>query len=295
MIPSETTDPGATVSSEAPRCLNCGAELSGPWCSQCGQEDHDLRVSLRRLGSEFFAEHLGVESKVPQTFRALVTRPGFLTQEYLAGRRARWVLPLKLYLTSSVLYFLLMSLPFLGDLRTDVTFSETDSAAVDSASAETRRPPIVSGDDTASSALERRLAERAAKVGTMSSEEQSERFTKGLATWMPNAVFVLLPIFAGLLYLLYRDTGRFFAEHLIFALHVHAFAFLILTLNLFVPEPFGLVGQLWLLVYVYLALRRVYAESPRRTALKFAGLVVPYGILLIGVTMFVLLAIFATV
>jgi hypothetical protein len=119
------------VTPEAPRCLKCGAELSGSWCSQCGQEDHDLRVSLKRLANDFFAEQLGLESKVPRTLWALVSRPGFLTKEYLAGRRVRWVLPLKLYLSTSVVYFLLLSLPFAGNFRANVTLTGTDSSAVD--------------------------------------------------------------------------------------------------------------------------------------------------------------------
>jgi hypothetical protein len=101
---------------------------------------------------------------------------------------------------------------------------------------------------------------------------------------MPNAVFLLLPVFTFLLYLLYRKSGRFFAEHLIFTLHVHAFAFVVLTLELILPDWMEIIVPVWILVYLYLALRRVYQESHRRTALKFAGLLVSY-MLIFQVTM----------
>src|SRR5512133_3896968 len=93
----------------APRCLNCGAELDGPFCAQCGQHDHELRISIKRLASDFLAEQLGLESKVPTTLWKLISRPGLLTKEYLVGHRVRSLLPLRLYLSASVIYFLLFS------------------------------------------------------------------------------------------------------------------------------------------------------------------------------------------
>ena len=256
-----------------------------------------MRVSLKRLANDFFAEQLGLESKVPRTLWALVSRPGFLTKEYLAGRRVRWVLPLKLYLSTSVVYFLLLSLPFAGNFRANVTLTGTDSSAVDSTA-----PRVITGGtiqrdtaDTTSSALERRLEERATKVGEMSPEERIARFREGFVKWMPNAIFLLLPVFAAILYLLYRRTGRFFAEHLIFALHIHAFVFAVRAVSLFLPELLVLIGQLWILAYLYLAMRNVYGEPNSRTAAKYVGLVLPYGVILIGVTLLVMLAIFATV
>ena len=60
------------------------------------------------------AEQLGLESKVPTTLWRLISRPGVLTREYLAGKRVRSLLPLRLYLSASVIYFLLLSVPFFG-------------------------------------------------------------------------------------------------------------------------------------------------------------------------------------
>jgi hypothetical protein len=275
-----------TSETGSPRCLNCGAELSGPFCSQCGQQDHDIRVSLARLVKDFFAEHLGLESKVPRTLWALVSRPGMLTKEYLAGHRVRWIPPLRLYLFASVVYFLLLSLPFVADLNKAVRITETARAEMDSAG--------VVAPDTALSALEKRLEGKAARIGAMTEAERTAFFRESFTRFMPNAVFLLLPFFAWILYLLYRSGGRFFAEHLIFALHVHGFAFIALSFALFLPSIGRVVVQVWILAYLYLALRRVYGESRGRTVGKFAGLIVPYMLLLLAATFAVLLIIFAT-
>lgn len=279
-----------TSETGSPRCLNCGAELSGPFCARCGQQDHDIRVSLARLVRDFFAEQLGLESKVPRTLWTLVSRPGLLTKEYLAGHRVRWIPPLRLYLFASVIYFLLLSLPFVAEMNEAVRFTETDRAQVDSGRFVTL--DTIGGDDA--SALEKRLEGKAARIGAMTEDEQTAFFRESFTRFMPNAVFVLLPFFAWILYLLYRSSGRFYAEHLIFTLHIHAFAFIALTLALFLPSIGRVLAQLWIFVYLFLALRRVYGESRGRTAGKFAGLVVPYMLMLLTATFAVLLIIFAT-
>ena len=283
-----------TSDSGTPRCLNCGAELSGHWCAQCGQADNELRISLRRLGKDFLADHFGLESKVPTTLWLLLTKPGHLTREYLAGRRVRFLLPLRLYLTASVLYFLLLSLPFFGRaFSPTLKLTGADAAAMDSANAEPRsdtvamkaRPSLtIRGErvpvyDTGSTA-DKFVQQRMKRFGAMSGEEAVHFFKSSFIRYMPNAVFLLLPVFTLILYLLYRKTGRFFAEHLIFTLHVHAFAFVVLTIGLVLPEALDVVIAIWILVYVFVALRRVYEESRRRTALKFAALLLSYTIIL---------------
>ncbi|HKY96926.1 MAG TPA: DUF3667 domain-containing protein [Gemmatimonadaceae bacterium] len=276
-----------TSNEGSPRCLNCGAELSGPYCSQCGQEDNELRVSLKRLFRDFLAEQVGLETKVPTTLWKLVSRPGLLTKEYLAGKRVRSLLPLRLYLSASVVYFLLLSLPGLGvDLSKQVKITGVDSAAIDSASREkaansnmtiTVPGAKISGNPNGSTA-ERFVRKRSDRFKAMSPQESVNYFRAAFLKYMPNAVFFLLPVFAFILYLLYRTTGRFFAEHLIFALHVHAFSFVALILALILPDALDIIVPVWILVYLFIALRKVYGESRRRTAVKFAALMFTYMI-----------------
>ena len=194
------------MSSEAgsPRCLNCGADLSGAFCSRCGQEDTDLRVSIRSLVRDFFADQFGLESKVPRTLWALVSRPGLLTKEYLAGHRVRWLTPFKLYLSVSVVYFLLLSLPFFGSMRANITYTDADRAAIDSARAEgtLRRDSAAAGQrsdvvaiggtvsdstlpDSSLNGLERLLQRRSREFSSMSQVEQVEYFKNAFVKYMP--------------------------------------------------------------------------------------------------------------
>lgn len=300
------------MSSEAgsPRCLNCGAELTGAYCSACGQEDTELRVSLRRLAKDFLAEQLGLESKVPVTLWTLLRHPGQLTKDYLAGRRVRSLLPLRLYLSASVVYFLLLSLPIFGSSFKFST-TNTDRAAMDSSGfrfsvsqqARASAPNDMVFDTATSENLAKSLpknrvgqfaARRLHRFVGMKPNEIGSFFKERFIHYMPNAIFFLLPVFTLILYLLYKKTGRFFAEHLIFTLHIHAFAFVALIILLPMPDWLGWIVPVWILVHLYIAMRRVYGESRWRTFGKFAVLMIGYNIVLQLTMLGVLLAIFAT-
>ncbi len=88
-----------------PDCLNCGAALNGPFCHACGQRVAAAPLGLPDVLNEATQEFLNVDSEILKTLATLLTRPGQLTQEFIAGRRARYISLLRLYLTVSVVFF----------------------------------------------------------------------------------------------------------------------------------------------------------------------------------------------
>lgn len=284
------------MSSEAgsPRCLNCGAELTGPYCSSCGQEDTELRVSIKRLVRDFMAEQLGLESKVPTTLWRLISKPGVLTKEYLAGKRVRSLLPLRLYLSASVVYFLLLTVPFFGrGFKSPLRMTGVDAAALDSAGFKVDSSTTITigqinrgriEQSTSSTPAGQFVRNRMKRFSGMTTQEMVDLFKSSFIRYMPNAVFLLLPVFTLTLYLLYRKTGRFYAEHLIFTLHVHAFAFVALMLALALPDSLDIIVPLWILYYLYRALRVVYEEPRGKTFGKFFALLFTY-MLIFQITM----------
>ena len=91
-------------------CANCGAELDGAFCHACGQKATGPDVSLHDFFHDALHEFAHVDGKIIQTVRLLITKPGMLTKEFLSGRRARFISPLRVYLTCSVLFFGLVAL-----------------------------------------------------------------------------------------------------------------------------------------------------------------------------------------
>lgn len=88
-------------------CLNCGTEVAGRYCQQCGQENIEPKDSVWGLVRHFFEDITHFDGKFFATFRTMIRKPGFLTKEYLAGRRMRYLNPIRMYVFSSALFFLI--------------------------------------------------------------------------------------------------------------------------------------------------------------------------------------------
>src|SRR6266704_7103658 len=86
-------------------CENCGALLHGHWCAQCGQAAIDYRRSFRHVIGDVLDSFLNWDSKFFATIALLILKPWRLTNEFLAGKRVRYVHPLRLYLLASILFF----------------------------------------------------------------------------------------------------------------------------------------------------------------------------------------------
>ena len=99
-----------TPRSGRPDCPNCGVALAGRYCADCGQRDQPLRLPVHRFVVQSFTEFFGVDGRVWATLGVLLFKPGKLTAEYLGGRRRRYLRPLRVYLSSTLLFFVLLAL-----------------------------------------------------------------------------------------------------------------------------------------------------------------------------------------
>lgn len=245
-------------------CRNCGATLGGRFCSECGQEDRELDLSLREFVSEILGNLVSFDSRVWRTLVPLLVRPGDLTARYLAGQRVRFVPPVRLYLFVSILHFLLLAwLGPQGDFTLQADASDAAAVTVEEIQAMDVPEP-----------LQRILQDPAGFRRT---------FLRGLSYLM----FFLLPAFAGLLKVVYAGRGRPHLHHLVFAVHIHAFVFILLSVGVLLeasgaPLLEGLAELLSLIVpvYLFLALLRVYGGRWWTTALRTAFLSVSYGLVL---------------
>lgn len=280
-------------------CLNCGTPLRGPFCAGCGQRDVPPYPSVRELAIDAISEFSGWDGRLAQTLRTLIRRPGVLTREFLEGRRARYISPLRVYLTASLVYFVVAAAApdvrlesgktlFLG-LRVGATAKDDPNPL--------SRPQRVGA--SASRALETgnalTPAERAAALEDIArapalmqpflrrAVEDPDGFKRRILETMPRILFVLLPIFAGILALFYR--GRKYPEHLYFAIHLHAFIFLALavsellkfTQSALLVGGASLIASIWIPIYATLAFRRVYGGSLARTLVKEVAIAAIYA------------------
>lgn len=228
-------------------CLNCGAQVSNSYCSVCGQETRLHVPSAGEFIHEFVGHYVALEGRLWKTLRCLLFKPGFLTAEYIAGRRKRYVEPLRVYLTFSIIFFALLKLggPPVVTLDESSAPSRTGTRAVvqqrvtPPASAATPAPGKRQKADGSARFEDMvrqyfpSMAERVEAFENKPAAERAQLVTKGFFAYVPYAMFLLMPLFALYLKLLYLGSGRRYGEHLLFALHTNAFAFAAMSLTVF--------------------------------------------------------------
>jgi len=89
-------------------CLNCGTELSGKYCHNCGQENLQLKESFRHMMTHAISDYFHFDHQFFHTLKPLLFQPGKLTNEYMAGKRVQYLHPVKMYIFISLIYFLLL-------------------------------------------------------------------------------------------------------------------------------------------------------------------------------------------
>jgi len=231
-------------------CLNCGAPLAGQWCAACGQRETELRPTVHELLHEALHELVHLDGKIIRTLSLLVSKPGALTKEFLEGKRVRSVTPIRLYLICSLLFFGTMTLMPTRPLHVSITKGASPQLS--------------------------RAAERVNRDPSI--------LAHALESAFPKAMFILMPLFALVVYAMYWRAERMYVPHFYFAVHYHAFTFIDLTLfelgtliHTRVVAIVRLVFILALFPYLAIALRRVYGGPRWLTTLKTIAILFVYG------------------
>jgi len=371
-------------------CENCGAPLTGEFCGQCGQHAIDYRRSIFRVVLDAADSFLNWDTKFLHSMNQLLIRPWQLTNDFNAGRRARYVHPLRLYLIASIVFFLVARainwdsqgpIQLTAQDRTELVASLSKMIEPDSPltpeqraqvelvriklaepqgaltteeraelkktirtyvksqvsknqSAEERAkmasmlaripkirdpgkeitPPVVPPPPDPSSTapaidqppippiataptpgaplhfsvgppgqkksafalwLEKQFKEKIGEDGA-----KLKLFLETLRSNIPAMMLCCIPLFAFVLKVLYIRKGRYYVEHLVYALHIHTFLYVsviitslaVMGANRTVPVLGGWITGLMvcaIVVQIFLSIRRVYKQGWFMTMLKF--------------------------
>jgi hypothetical protein len=279
-------------------CANCDATLVGKYCAACGQANEFHLHSLWDLLREAAEVLTHADSRLWRTLGPLVTRPGFLTQQFLAGHRASYLSPFRLYFVLSVLFFLVVSM-------TGQPASRPGNApgAIPSNTRGAARG--LQDDLRRSTDSERKIADAEFCEGVVghslmpgvnkmrkpfvsacikSQADNGQQLRENFIRNMGRAMFLFLPVLAAFMKLLYWRPQRSYVTHLLLLIHIHAFVFLLMASVLAVmhwihPSSTGLPAVVllsYLIYYFYQSMRRVYGENWWRTLIKFTTLSAGY-------------------
>jgi Protein of unknown function (DUF3667) len=304
----------AHAASAAPVCENCGASVSGRYCGACGQR---LEPPVHTLGhfARIATEDLThADSRLWSTLLALLAKPGKLTREFLAGRRARYLPPVRLYLVVSVVFFLWMAFHS-GDSKTAI-ISFDDAKPPPAAAAPAAAPPatVPSGKTATAPPPPASAGSGHVSVRAKAKPEDCEEVTydgpwaerirpflhdsclkmvkdngrsvsAALVHNLPHAMFVFLPLLAAAMMLFYWRPRRYYVEHLLFLVHNHAFVFVFIMLawllTVLLPPiapAIRIAATLYVIWYVYRAMRTVYGQGRGRTIAKLLAMSFLYAI-----------------
>lgn len=255
------------------------------------------------------SDYFHFDEQFVSTLRPLLFKPGFLTNEYLAGRRANYLHPVKMYIFISVIYFLLAfsfntdnkgvfqihMKPTAGLLAQNKPQKPAKVSPIDRP---VKKPSEIAGADTTYAqylATQQKLpdakrdgfwkklfAERTYAYKAKYGSRATEVFIEEVKHNFPKMMLLVLPLFALILKIAFRKNHKYYVEHLIFGFHYYSFLFLflsaVLLLILIIPSTWtwaiGLLGFVEftvVTVYFYKSLRAVYQRSPFRTITKMIG------------------------
>jgi hypothetical protein len=119
--------------SSASTCLSCGAPVLGPYCAGCGQKNDDMRRSSVILLIEFMRDAFGFDSRVWRTIGPMAAAPGSVPADYAQGRRSRYTPPIRFFLATSFLFFVLLASTHTLFVAIEVTRKSEAEIAADAA------------------------------------------------------------------------------------------------------------------------------------------------------------------
>ncbi|WGM31147.1 DUF3667 domain-containing protein [Brevundimonas sp. NIBR11] len=274
------------MAEDAKRCAACETSLAGRYCHACGQDSQARPAPLREMAVQVATSYSPIDGKMARTLAVLAVRPGRLLEAYRSGAGSLYVTPLKLFVAATALFLSVLNF-------SDTTFfqyvwkvdkpgravqavydPDTMEVSVVGATAQDRwlQPridpaidPEVTAAIEAGARTEPTEVARANMRYELAANLEQERLAERFSDWLPNVLWLLMPLYAAGLMPLFGPR-RLFLEHVIFAMWAHAITF-ILAMGMSALNAAGAnLSAAWLalpyLAYFTVAASRYYGMSP---------------------------------
>ena len=275
-------------------CLNCNAGLIGRYCHKCGQQNLEPKESVWHFVVHFFNDFTHFDGKFFTTLKDLLFRPGFLSREYMLGRRERYLNPVRMYLFTSFFFFLVffsfVHLPeptISQDNESFEVIKQLPDSTFGKATAKFNKGVPMSrpqfdlyidslksldtvfirsnaGTDNTAAAnrdaswLETRVNK---KMRSLRQKYPGDRnglvrdFIQGFTHRFPQMLFFSLPLVALILHLLYiRRKEFYYVSHAVFVIHLFIFQFLAMLAKFGLDGLYNVLHWKWLSALGYIIL-----------------------------------------
>jgi hypothetical protein len=215
-------------------CQNCDMRFKGHYCPNCGQQFKEFQKPFKFLIFDLAANVISFDTRLLRSLRALFTRPGIYALDYVNGHRMRYVPPLRLYVFISFLFFLILSI----FVSREVVLSEETK---DSIQSELQINEITGNVGTVNigEEIDAYKIKEILKI-VKSVLDDPSRYINNFLKFVSWILFLLMPLYAFILWFFFRKSQPYFYSHLIFAVNQHAFLFFlsatILGIKLMFPD-----------------------------------------------------------
>lgn len=280
-------------------CLNCGAEVKGKYCSDCGQLNRVPQMKLVDLMHDAIHATLHFDGSFFNTIKLLARYPGELTKEYLAGRRSRYLPPIQLYLFTSAIFFFFLNTFFIENNSSDISLTlssqknSKDSIAFDLGNNSLRYSSIESYEkkqqELTSEKRDGKISQYFTKQEIRLNKKFRENPKKAFFELIDNFIhsfsslfFISMPLIALWLNLIfYQKKSINFVGHFIFIAHNYIFAYIAIFIQLTLDKlgsikGLGLLSSLsplifiWIFYYGYKSTKSFYGLTRGKSLIYFS-------------------------
>ena len=282
-------------------CLNCGIEVAGRFCQQCGQENVEVKESFFQLLRHFVEDLTHFDGKLWKTVKLLLFKPGSLTKLYVEGKRASYIHPIRMYIFVSAVFFLFM---FTGEapvkpesagskantskdfasglqegLELDLDNDTVNYKTIAAYNAAQQKLPSSKKDNWLDAVIKKKGIELNEKYGG-DNLKIGKALIEKFENYFSRMLYISLPIFAFFIWVLYRrNKNHFFVDHIIFSIHIYCAFYIILFItqivsivnDFFSDQLSGIIAfvvPLSLVFYLYKSLKNHFNQSRKKTLLK---------------------------
>ncbi|MEM6802564.1 MAG: DUF3667 domain-containing protein [Bacteroidota bacterium] len=237
-------------------CTNCETELEEGenFCPLCGQKNVDRKVPLWMFIGDFIRDELKIDNRLLRTFRRLIFNPGFLTNEFIIGKRKGYILPAQLFLLCGFICFFIISFQIDPEIK----------------KIKAENFNVISLDGLGIDSTQHNVFLDYMREKTDEANQRPAEFIKNSLQKLPFVLLFILPIYTLFQHLIYLRHKMYFVEHFVFLLHVHAFLFLLFFAAALIMVLFGVPGLFAFIpflqfIYLVFAFKRVYRQRWGRT------------------------------
>jgi len=302
-------------------CKNCGYAFEGNFCPSCGQSITEVQQPVTHFLGDLLGSVFALDIRLIRSVPVLLLKPGKLSAEYIDGKRASHVAPFRLYFFTSLVFFFLIGWQTKSAVKEamnkDPGLSATDSLRVqapairlslnqDSVTEINNLRDGLGFLQLARQEIRSQLADstspekdKVRKQKNLNTLENPEVLISKIYQYVSYSFFLLMPLFAAILYLFFRKKRKFYVEHLIYSVNLHTFFFMVAIISLLIGIVFPALldkigGFIFLLTVVYsvLGIRNFYKTRWSRAIFSSLGLFAIYlvcvlAVLVIGTLVFI--------